>query len=137
MASHDDPAAASERIDRWLCATRLFKTRALAVEAINNGRVLVNGARPKPAKSVRAGDEVTVRRPPYVHDFAVRGLAARRLSAPLARELYDETADSIKRNEALAATLSMDAIVEDRRAGKLDKKARRQRERLKRAFQEP
>lgn len=126
-------ATDTQRLDRWLWSARLFKTRALAVEAIKNGRVEVNGERAKPAKSVRVGDAVRLRRPPYVHDLEVRGLTQRRVSATLARELYVETPDSVAAREALAERLALDKVVEARRWGKLDKRERRERERLKRS----
>lgn len=122
-----------QRLDRWLWGVRLFKTRALAVEAIRNGRVELNGERAKPAKNVRVGDAVRVRRPPYVHDLEVLGLTPRRVSATLARELYVETQQSVAAREALAERLELDRVVEARRWGKLNKKERRERERLKRS----
>ena len=76
------------RLDKWLWAARFFKTRRLAVEAIEGGRVSVNGERAKPAKEVKLGDELSIRRPPFEHRIVVRGLALQRGSAPHAARLY-------------------------------------------------
>lgn len=80
----------SARLDRWLWATRLFKTRALAAEAVDGGRVEVNEAKAKPAKAVRPGDRIRVRIGPYEHRLTVRALALRRGGAEAAARLYEE-----------------------------------------------
>ena len=120
------------RLDRWLHAARWFKTRSLAVEAIVNGRVEINGIGAKPAKQVRAGDVICIRRPPYSYALEVLDVSQRRLSAPLAQALYRETTASVAGREALAERLVLERVLEDPRSGKLHKKDRRERERLKR-----
>ncbi len=89
------------RLDKWLWAARLFKTRSLAAEAVERGRVDVNGAACKPARELRVGDRVRVRQPPFVMELVVRGLSAQRGPAPVARELYEETPDSAAARERL------------------------------------
>ncbi|MGE0485856.1 MAG: RNA-binding S4 domain-containing protein [Gammaproteobacteria bacterium] len=131
MTTIDAPGA-GVRLDRWLHATRWFKTRGVAVDAINNGRIEINGERAKPAKLVRAGDVLSIRRPPLVHEVVVTGLLERRVAAPLAQAQYSETPASIAARERLQAQLALDRVIEDRRPGKLDRKDRRARERLKR-----
>jgi ribosome-associated heat shock protein Hsp15 len=91
------------RLDKWLWAARLFKSRALAVEAIERGRVSVNEQPAKPSRELRLGDCVTVRHPPCEWQLVVRGLDARRGPAAQARRLYDEPADSVARREAAMA----------------------------------
>ena len=89
-----DPAA-RVRLDKWLWAARFYKTRALATEAVNGGRVHVNGQRAKPSRDVRVDDEIEVTRPgasPTV--IVVRGVSDRRGPAAQAQELYDETPES-------------------------------------------
>ncbi len=135
MGSIEDCQAHAQRLDRWLWATRLFKTRSIAADAINNGRVELNGLRAKPAKLVRIDDTVIVRRPPYTYELTVRELSERRVSAKLVAGLYRETPSSVAAREQLGATLKLGAVIEDRRAGKLNKKERRQREQLKRWFE--
>src|SRR4030095_6932867 len=82
------------RLDKWLWAARFYKTRALAAEAIDGGKIDVNGARAKRAKMVHVGDEVTIRQTPFEHVVNVRGVSERRGPASVAQTLYEETADS-------------------------------------------
>jgi len=91
------------RVDRWLWAARLVKTRGLAVEAIGGGRVHVNGARVKPSREVRPGDrlEITVGR--MRREMIVRGVAERRGPAREAQLLYEETPESVAARERAAA----------------------------------
>ncbi len=136
----DEPAIAAsgpvgQRIDRWLCNVRFFKTRGLAVEAIDNGRVEINGVRAKAAKPVKPGDYVRVQRPPYTHDIEVLGMAAQRIGAAAAQMLYRETEASRVAREALRERQVLSAVREDPREGKLGKHQRRERERLKRAYE--
>lgn len=87
------------RIDKWLWAARLFKTRTLATEAVLGGRVHVNEQRVKPSKDVHVGDVVVVTVGPLRRTVHVRGLSERRGSAKIAATLYEETAESIAARE--------------------------------------
>ncbi|MBL0123228.1 MAG: RNA-binding S4 domain-containing protein [Betaproteobacteria bacterium] len=98
-------APQSVRLDKWLWSARFFKTRQLSIEAINAGHIELNGDRAKPAKSVKPGDEVTVRKPPYEYILVVTAVSEKRGSATIARELYSETAESIAAREKLLAEL--------------------------------
>jgi ribosome-associated heat shock protein Hsp15 len=89
------------RIDKWLWAARFYKTRSQATEAVDGGKVEVNGARAKPAKEVRAGDELRIRLGPYEHLVVIRGLSDRRGPASVARTLYEETPESVAAREKL------------------------------------
>jgi ribosome-associated heat shock protein Hsp15 len=91
------------RVDRWLWAARLVKTRALAAEAVKGGRVHVNGQAAKPSKEVRAGDRVEISIGQVRRALVVRGTAARRGPAREAVLLYEETPESIEAREAAAA----------------------------------
>lgn len=93
------------RVDKWLWCARFYKTRSLAVEAIETGRVHVNGERAKPSKDLKPGDQLTVRRPPYEYLVTVRGVADRRGPASEAQLLYEETPQSRARRDALQAEL--------------------------------
>ena len=95
------------RLDKWLWAARFFKTRSLAADAIEGGKVELNGERVKRAKNVQEGDEVTVRLGPYAHVLAVRGLSERRGPASVAQTLYEETEGSRTARERLATQLRM------------------------------
>ena len=114
------------RIDKWLWAARFFKTRSLAADAVDGGKVHLNGARVKPAKVVQAGDEVRVRLGPYEHVVEVRAVSERRGPASVAQTLFEETAESRETRERLAAQLKMApaAIVYEER-GRPTKKDRR------------
>lgn len=90
------------RVDRWLWAARLVKTRALAVEAIRGGRVDVNGERAKPSKDVRPGDRVEITIAALRRCVIVSATAVRRGPASEAALLYEETAESRAARERLA-----------------------------------
>jgi len=119
------------RLDKWLWAARFFKTRSLAVEAIEGGKVQVGGERVKRAKLLQVGDEVRVRLGPYEHHVVVRGLSERRGSAAIAAELYEETAASRAAREALSAQLKATASAFSFGQGKPTKKERRDIERFR------
>jgi len=85
------------RIDKWLWAARFFKTRSLASQAVDAGKAQVNGARVKPSKDVRPGDEVRVRAGDAEWVLVVRDVAERRGSADIAQTLYEEREDSRER----------------------------------------
>lgn len=84
------------RIDKWLWVARFYKTRALAVEEIDKGRVRVNGIEAKPAREVKSGDTVTLRQGPYTRTVVVLGISKQRGAAPVAQQLYEETAESLR-----------------------------------------
>jgi ribosome-associated heat shock protein Hsp15 len=90
------------RLDKWLWAARFYKTRSLAVEEIGKGRVLVNDQPAKPAREVGAGDLITLRKEqPPIH-VRVRAVSGVRGPAPVARQLYEETPESIAARERAA-----------------------------------
>lgn len=90
------------RIDKWLWAARFYKTRSLAVDEIGKGRVQVNGQPAKPAREVGAGDVVSIRKEdPAVH-VRVVAVSGARGPAPVARQLYEETPESVAARERAA-----------------------------------
>ena len=111
------------RLDKWLWAARFFKTRTLAVEAIDGGRVSVNGERAKPAKEVKPGDAVAIRRPPFEFAIVVKDLSDKRGPAAVAAALFEETEASRTRRTAIAA--EMKAMPQPRFKGRPTKKTRR------------
>jgi ribosome-associated heat shock protein Hsp15 len=87
------------RLDKWLWAARFFKTRSLATEAVLAGHVHVGGARVKPARAVRVGDVLEIRRAAVTWTVEVRALAERRGPASEAAALYEETRASLEARE--------------------------------------
>ncbi len=87
------------RVDQWLWAARFFKTRSLAKQAIDGGKIEVNGARCKPARAVHSGDLLNISRGTERFEVRVDALAAKRGPATQAVGLYEETAASIERRE--------------------------------------
>ena len=89
----------SLRIDKWLWCARFYKTRSLAAEEIAKGRISVNGLAAKASREVRPGDTVVLRQGPTQRIVVVRALSGMRGPAPVAQQLYEETAESIALRE--------------------------------------
>jgi len=122
------------RLDKWLWAARFFKTRSLAADAIEGGKVEVNGDRAKRAKQVGAGDEVRVRIGAFEHVVQVRDVSERRGPATEAATLYEETAASVKAREALALQLRAANAAYGHDEGRPTKKDRREIQRFRDRF---
>ncbi len=84
------------RIDKWLWVARFYKTRSLAGDEIGKGRVRVNDQEAKPARDVKPGDTVAMRQGQVMRTVVVLGLSLQRGAAPIAQQLYEETAESIR-----------------------------------------
>jgi ribosome-associated heat shock protein Hsp15 len=123
------------RIDQWLWAARLFKTRSLANQACRGGKVQVSGGAVKPARPVRPGEIIGIKQPPIVHLYLVKNLAVKRVSAALARELVEEitpAADLEKLALARRDPLGLIFAARDRGSGRPTKKERRELEEMRR-----
>lgn len=83
------------RIDKWLWAARFYKTRSLAAEELDKGRIRINDIEAKPSREVKVGDTVTLRQGPVTRTLVVRGISSQRGGAPAAQLLYEETAESL------------------------------------------
>jgi len=116
------------RVDKWLWAARLAKTRGLATEAVKGGRVEVNGQRVKPARDLRPGDRVEITTGPYRRELVVVELAERRVSAKEAALLYEETPESVAAREQLAAERRLSATSAPQPGGRPTKRDRRRLE---------
>jgi ribosome-associated heat shock protein Hsp15 len=92
----------SVRLDKWLWAARFFKTRSLATDAVDGGKVRVNGERVKPARSVKLGDTLVIDNGSTEWEVIVKDLADQRGSATIAQGLYEETAHSIAERQKKA-----------------------------------
>jgi ribosome-associated heat shock protein Hsp15 len=93
--STPSPTPEKYRLDKWLWAARFFKTRSLAADEIDKGRVRVNGQPAKASREVKLGDRIEFRAGHDLRTVAVRGLSSVRGPAPQAALLYEETADSL------------------------------------------
>lgn len=80
----------SARIDKWLWAARIFKTRSIAAEACKNGRIKIKGFNVKPSHTIKAGDVVSVRKPPITYSFEVLKPIEQRVGAKLINEIYND-----------------------------------------------
>ena len=116
---------AAVRLDRWLWAARFYKTRPLAVAAIDGGKVQVNGDRVKRSKSIKRGDRVRIRQDPYEYQVEVTELAEKRGSAKVATTLYHELAESLAAREELAFRMKHAEPTQFHTKGRPSKKQRR------------
>ena len=91
-----------DRIDKWLWAARFFKTRSISVDNINKDRVQINGQNVKPAREVKIGDTILIKFPREYKTVVGKGLSQVRGPAPIAQQLYEETAESIAERERRA-----------------------------------
>ena len=121
----------SVRIDKWLWAARFYKTRSLAAQAVGGGKVQLNGARVKPARALKPGDELEIHKSGFEYQVRVVLLSERRGPASVAQTLYAESQESIKRRAALREQHRLAAISAPHPQRKPDKKARRQLRDLK------
>jgi ribosome-associated heat shock protein Hsp15 len=128
MSDHEDGRV---RLDKWLWAARFFKTRALAAEAVEGGKVQVNGDRPKRARPLQVGDELRIRLGPYEHIVTIRALSGRRGPAAAAAALYEETEASRAAREERSVQLKSLHSLFGPEKGRPTKKDRREIERLK------
>ena len=121
------------RVDKWLWVARFYKTRSRAKAAVMHGKIQVNGDRIKPAKEIRLGDLVSVTDDYYSREYVVQNFREQRGSAKIAQMLYQETEESIARNEETTARRksSSDSVL--RPQAKPSKSDRRALARLKRS----
>ncbi len=126
MAGGDADTARKVRLDKWLWAARFFKTRVLAADAVDGGKVEVNDERAKRAKQVQAGDRIRLRQGPLEWQLTVLDVAERRGSAEIAQRLYTESEQSRARRATAQEQLrSMPALFAfgDSKPGKRDRRA--------------
>ncbi len=114
------------RIDKWLWAARFYKTRGLSAEAVEGGKVQVNGERVKPAKALKRGDTLVIGNGTYVLEITVLAMSERRGPAPEAAKLYEESPESRKAREQVAATIKAENQSNPFPGGRPTKKQRRQ-----------
>ena len=94
------------RIDKWLWAARFYKTRQVAIKAVKNSQVRVNGQAVKPAANIKVGDVVMIKKGLHQQEVDVLGLLEKRVSATIAQTLYQETPESKRAAETLKEQLA-------------------------------
>ena len=112
------------RIDKWLWAARIFKTRSIAADACKNGRVTLNGVNLKPSRTIKEGDVVSVKKPPITYSFKVLKTSEQRVGAKLLPEIYENVTDP-KQYELLQMSRISGFIDRAHGTGRPTKKERR------------
>ena len=116
--------AETARIDKWLWAARIFKTRSIASDACKNGRVTIGGVNMKPSRSVKVGDVVSVKKPPITYSFKVLKTIEQRVGAKLIPEIYENVTEP-KQYELLEMSRISGFVDRARGTGRPTKKERR------------
>lgn len=112
------------RIDKWLWAARIFKTRSIAASACKNGRVTINGVNVKPAHMIKTGETVNVKKPPITFSFKVLQCIEQRVGAKLIPQIYENVTDA-KQYELLEMSRISGFVDRARGTGRPTKKERR------------
>ena len=112
------------RIDKWLWASRIYKTRTLAADACKNGRVTINGAQAKPSRTVKPGDEVSVKKSPITYTFRVKQAIEKRVGAKLVPDIL-ENITTPEQYELLEMSRISGFVDRQRGTGRPTKKERR------------
>lgn len=120
------------RIDKWLWAARIFKTRSIASDACKNGRVTIGGMNVKPSRPVKVGEVIDVKKPPVTYSFRVLKCIEQRVGAKLLPEVYENVTDP-QQYEILEMSRISGFVDRARGTGRPTKKERRQMD----AFVEP
>ena len=113
------------RIDKWLWAARIFKTRSIAADACKNGRVTIKGINVKPSHTIKAGEVISVKKPPITYSFEVLQTIEKRVGAKLVPEVYKNVTDA-KQYELLEMSRISGFVDRTRGTGRPTKKDRRQ-----------
>lgn len=119
------------RLDKWLWAARFYKTRSQAADAVDGGRVKLNGGATKPARELKLGDRLQLRAGEQDWQVIVRGFAEQRRPAPEARLLYEETPESAAERARVAELRRIAPAPEAEQHGRPTKRDRRQLNRLR------
>lgn len=124
-ATQDTTSDHSQRLDKWLWVARFYKTRNLAVEAINGGKIHLNKNRVKPSHTIKLDDNLSIFKPPYQHIITVLGLSKQRRPAAKAQQLYCESETSIEKREKLHEEIKNQPLGFRHEKGKPNKRDRR------------
>lgn len=132
QADIQNGATATARLDKWLWAARIFKTRSMAADACKNGRVTMGGTGVKPSRMIKAGETVSVRKPPVTYSFRVLKCIEQRVGAKMLPGIYENVTDP-KQYEILEMSRISGFVDRARGTGRPTKKERRAMD----AFTEP
>lgn len=116
--------AETARVDKWLWASRIFKTRSIAADACKNSRVTINGVNVKPSHTIKAGEVISVKKPPITYSFKVLKCIEQRVGAKLLPEIYENVTDA-KQYELLEMSRISGFVDRARGTGRPTKKERR------------
>ena len=114
----------SARVDKWLWAARIYKTRSVAADAIKNGRVTIEGSNVKPSRTVKEGDIISVKKPPITYSFKILACIEQRVGAKLLSQVFENVTDP-KQYELLEMSRISGFIDRQRGTGRPTKKDRR------------
>ena len=114
----------SARVDKWLWAARIYKTRSVAADAIKNGRVTIEGSNVKPSRTVKEGDIISVKKPPITYSFKILACIEQRVGAKLLPQVFENVTDP-KQYELLEMSRISGFIDRQRGTGRPTKKDRR------------
>lgn len=132
MSTREDHREEGVRLDKWLWAARFFKTRQLAIEAINGGKVQVDGQRTKPGKTVRVGSRLTVHKGSLAWELVVKAITRQRRPASEAALLYEESEESLLRRQEQVRERRESGETFHRTVGRPNKRDRRMIQRFTR-----
>lgn len=118
------------RIDKWLWAVRLFKTRSIAAEECRSNKVMINNVAVKPSREISVGDKIQIKRPPIVRTYLVKGVASKRMGAKLTVDFVEDIT-SQDQLDLLINTKTYGFEVRDKGVGRPTKRNRRDIEKLK------
>lgn len=116
--------AETARVDKWLWAARIFKTRSIAADACKNSRVTINGVNVKPSHMIKAGETISVKKPPVIYSFKILKCIEQRVGAKLLPEVYENVTDP-KQYEILEMSRISGFVDRARGTGRPTKKDRR------------
>lgn len=125
MAKKTPESNDNARLDKWLWGARFYKTRNLASEAINGGRIHLNKQRVKPSRSIKTGDTLTISKPPYEHTITVLNLSFQRRPASETQLRYLESEESITKRKKLREEIKSQPLGFRHDQGKPNKRERR------------
>jgi len=112
------------RIDKWLWAVRIYKTRTIAIDECKKGRVVINGVAVKPSRSIHVGELINIKKPPVVYTYKIKGILDRRVSAQVVKDYMEDMTSSEELNKLLISKTDIN-FRRERGTGRPTKKERR------------